>query len=778
MVGGPPAKRRLISLTAAALVLAAVTLFAQPVFAQNKAAPPAPASAVAPSTSTDDLKALLATLQDPAARQKLIIQIQSLIDLRQKSAGAAPTALTVAPVTPTAQPATVPAEADAAGAPGVQAIQATSSQIRRVSDILVSGAAALLDFPRLVEWVQAQLGNQSTRLIWLYVALKIFGVLAIASAAEQVARFLMRGLRRASTDRAIATRWVRLSLIAARLAIELIQIAVFGAAAYIVLPLISPDDFTRAVVLAFVNANVILRGILALTRAILSPDGPGLRMLPMRDETAGYWFVWLHRLLGLAVYGWAFAAVALLVGLSPAAYDILVRALGFVLAALLIVLIFQNRAPMASWIRGTGDSTRQPATRQPAGLRLLRTRLADVWHILAALYVIGIYGVWAAQVPGGFQFIAQASIVSVLVIVAVRLLVGAGDGLLERFFSIGTELKARFPGLEARADRYLPIFVTVLHVGLYLIAAFILAQAWGLGAVDWLRTDLGRAVVGDLATIAITIIVAVAIWEGASLAMEYYFLHRTDNGRRRLRQGRARTLLPLIRRTVAIVLIIFVVLIGLSELGVNIAPLLAGAGVVGIAIGFGAQNFVKDLINGMNLLLEDTIGVGDSVTIGADTGTIEAISMRTIKLRDSAGAIHTIPFSDVTRVTNSSRDFGRANFDIPMPLTEDYDRMVELLQQTAAELQANPAFASLILGKPTTPLLDRFTDNAMIIHMEIMTLAGKQTDIAREFYRLLKQQLDKLGIAMPVPSRRLYVTNEGPAAVEGAERPQRQARRA
>ena len=188
---------------------------------------------------------------------------------------------------------------------------------------------------------------------------------------------------------------------------------------------------------------------------------------------------------------------------------------------------------------------------------------------------------------------------------------------------------------------------------------------------------------------------------------------------------------------------------------------------------------IKDLINGMNLLLEDTIGVGDSVTIGADSGTIEAISMRTIKLRDGAGAIHTIPFSDVTRVTNSSRDFGRAIFDIPMPFSEDYDRMVELLQRTAAELQGNQAFAPLILGKPTTPVLDRFTDIAMIIHMEIMTMAGKQTDIAREFYRLLKQHLDELGITMPVPSRRLYVTSEGGAGIEDTQRSQqRPARRA
>ncbi|HEY2892172.1 MAG TPA: mechanosensitive ion channel domain-containing protein, partial [Dongiaceae bacterium] len=723
---------------AAASLLLAV-LFALPQTARaveggKTATPPAAASTSSPlalvtspavvtqpvSASTDDLKNLLTTLQDPSARQKLIGQIQSLIELRQKTGDQKAGGQTTSQATgiPAPQPATIPAGTDAAGAPGVEAIQATSSQIRRISDVLVSGAAALLDIPRLMHWIEEQLGNQTTRLVWLYVALKIAGVLAAAFAAEQLTRFLLRGTRRASADRESAAQWVRLLLIAARLGVELIQIAVFGAVAYILLPLTSPDDFTRAAVLAFVNANVIVRALLAGARAALAPDGTAPRILPMSAETAGYWFVWLWRLIGLAVYGSAFAAVALLVGLPLPVYDILLKALGFCLAALLVVLIFQNRAVLAKWLRGDQQAPKQ---RGPAGLGLLRARLADVWHILASLYVVGIYGVWAAQIPGGFDFIARASIVSVLVVVAVRMLVGTGDGLLRRFFSIGDELKQRFPGLESRADRYLPILVTVLHVALYAIAALILAEAWGLGAFSWLRTDWGRQVVGDLATIAITVVVAVAIWEGVSLGMEYYFFRPSAEGRQRFRQRRVRTLVPLIRRSVAIVLIIFVVLIGLSELGVNIAPLLAGAGVVGIAIGFGAQNFVKDLINGMNLLLEDTIGVGDTVTIGADTGTIEAISMRTLRLRDGVGALHTIPFSDVTRVTNSSRDFGRAVFDIPVAFSEDYDRMVDILQKTAAELKADPNLGLLIMGPPTQPVLDRFTDNAMIIHMEIKT---------------------------------------------------------
>jgi small-conductance mechanosensitive channel len=771
MTVGPSPIRAASFLAAAGLVLAVLFAFIPPAIALEGAKAGAPpvaatpaASAAATTASTDDLKNLLATLQDPVARQKLINQIQSLIELRQKSGSAA---------TPEPAPAQPAVTADVAGAPGVQAIQVTSSQIRRVSDVLVSGAATLLDFPQLIHWIDSQLGNQATRLIWLYVALKIIGILAAATLAEFLARFLLRGAHRAGADREGATHSVRLLLIVARLGIELVEIAVFGAAAYLILPLTSPEDFTRAAVLAFVNASVMVRAVLALARAMLAPEKTGLRILPMSAETAGYWFVWLRRLVGLAVYGSAFAAVALLVGLPLPAYDILLKALGFILAALLVVLIFQNRSAVAQWLQGNSEAAKR---RTPVGLRVLRARLADVWHILASLYVIGFYGVWAAQIPGGFNFIARASVISVLVVLAVRMLVGAGDGLLKHYFSIGEELKQRFPGLEARADRYLPILVTVLHVTLYAIAAFTLAQAWGLGAFDWLRTDMGRQVIGDIATIVITVVVAVAIWEGASLGMEYYFFRPTAGGRRRWRQGRARTLLPLIRRTVAIVLIIFVVLIELSELGVNIAPLLAGAGVIGIAIGFGAQNFVKDLLNGMNLLLEDTIGVGDSVTIGADTGTIEAISMRTIRLRDGAGALHTIPFSDVTRVTNSSRDFGRALINIPVALCEDYDRIVDLLQKTAAELQADPAYAPLILAPATRPVLDRFADNAMILHMEIKTPPGKQSDVMQAFNQRLKRRFDDLGIEMPLPSRRLYIAEEGNN--QRAERLRNPARRA
>jgi moderate conductance mechanosensitive channel len=732
--------------TLAGILAVTLASVATPAVAEPISSPRTPAASTQTTmeaTSTQDLKALLATLQDPVLRGKLISQIQALIALRQ-TPGQTQTQATPAPSPPS----------DAAQSPGVQAIAATSDQIRKVSDALVSGASTLLDFPALIDWSNRQVGDEAARSAWLVTALKLAIILAVAVLAEQTAVFLLRRPRRSAADRELSARWARLTLLAVRLLMELFQIAIFGAAAYIALFLIAPGNLVRVVALAFVNANVIIRAVLAIGRSVLAPPGSTWQPLGIRPETGGYWFVWLRRLVSLAVYGYALADAALIIGLPVAAYDVLNKALGLALAALVTVLILQNRPAVARWIRG--DSKDNSAT----AMRALRARLADIWHVLALLYVAAIFGVWVAQVSGGFEFIARASAISIVVLIAVKALVSAGDGLLERFFSIGKDLQRRFPGLEARADRYLPILVVALHVALYACAALIISEAWGLGSFHWLRSDMGRQIVAALATVVVTVAVATLIWEGTSLLMEYYFFRQTADEKRHLRRGRARTLLPLLRRTTAIVLIVFVFLIGLSELGVNIAPLLAGAGVIGIAVGLGAQSLVKDLINGLNLLLEDTIAVGDTITVGTNSGEVEAISMRTIRLRDGKGAVHTIPFSEITRVINSSREFGCAVFDIPIGFTENYDKMVDVLQAIAAELQSDPAIAPLILEPPMPPVLDRFTDYAMIVHLEIKTLPGKQTEIARQFNRRLKRRLDELGIEMPYPSRRLYMADK------------------
>src|SRR3954463_2036523 len=169
-------------------------------------------------------------------------------------------------------------------------------------------------------------------------------------------------------------------------------------------------------------------------------------------------------------------------------------------------------------------------------------------------------------------------------------------------------------------------------------------------------------------------------------------------GTRIERSARVRTLLPLLRNAVMVLLITVVSLVTLSEFGVNIAPLLAGAGVIGLAIGFGSQTLVKDVITGLFILFEDTISVGDVVDVGnGHSGLVEAITIRTIKLRDMAGGVHSIPFSQVNSVLNMTKDFSYYVLDIAVAYGEDPDGVVGIIKDLGAELQATPQFGRVIL---------------------------------------------------------------------------------
>jgi small conductance mechanosensitive channel len=192
-----------------------------------------------------------------------------------------------------------------------------------------------------------------------------------------------------------------------------------------------------------------------------------------------------------------------------------------------------------------------------------------------------------------------------------------------------------------------------------------------------------------------------------------------------------------------------VVLIVLSELGIDIAPLLAGAGVVGLAIGFGAQTLVKDVITGFFILAEDVVSIGDVVDIDGRSGVVEAMSIRSIRLRDATGAVYTIPFSAVTTVKNLTKDFSYATFDVRVAFAESVDRVISVLREVAAGMQEDPAYKHQIRSSLEVWGLDRFGDFAMIVKARIMTAPGSQWTVGREFNKRMKLAFDERGIAIP-----------------------------
>jgi small conductance mechanosensitive channel len=364
--------------------------------------------------------------------------------------------------------------------------------------------------------------------------------------------------------------------------------------------------------------------------------------------------------------------------------------------------------------------------------------------------------------PGGFAYVSSATLLTALAVFLGIAAASFAVRMIDRAFSLSDELKARLPGLEARTNRYLPIVKSVLRGLIAAVATLAVLQAWGLDILQWLGEAEGRALVSRLASIGAIVLLAIIGWEILSASIERYLASNDAS-----HSQRARTLLPLIRKVILAALSVIVGLTILSELGINIAPLLAGAGVVGLAIGFGAQTLVRDIITGLFILIEDSISVNDYVTMGGHSGTVEALSIRTIRLRDRSGTVHTIPFSDVTAVINFTRDFAYSVLEIGVAYKEDVDRVARVIEEVGQELRQNPDLRNDILQDLEVLGLDRFDDSAVVIRARIKTAPGMQWNIRRAFNLLLKRRFDAENIEIPFPQRTVWFA-EAPGGDDAA----------
>jgi small conductance mechanosensitive channel len=227
------------------------------------------------------------------------------------------------------------------------------------------------------------------------------------------------------------------------------------------------------------------------------------------------------------------------------------------------------------------------------------------------------------------------------------------------------------------------------------------------------------------------------------------------------RAKRVRTLGTLIENTVAVAVVACSVLMVLRELGLDIMPLLTGAGIAGLAIGFGAQTLVKDVISGFFLILENQVRVGDVASINGTGGLVEAIRLRTITLRDLHGTVHVFPNGSITTLSNLSKDFSFAVLDVGVAYKEDTDRVVEVLRRVAAELREDPELGPTVLEPLEVLGVDQFGESAVVIKVRMKTLPLKQWAVGRELRRRIKKAFDREGIEIPFPHRTVLVRHEG-----------------
>jgi small conductance mechanosensitive channel len=236
-------------------------------------------------------------------------------------------------------------------------------------------------------------------------------------------------------------------------------------------------------------------------------------------------------------------------------------------------------------------------------------------------------------------------------------------------------------------------------------------------------------------------------------------LDSLENSKDEAQTQRINTLFRILKNFVSIAFLIVIIMLVLSELGIEIGPLIAAAGVVGLAVGFGAQTLVKDIITGLFIILEGQITIGDIVEVAGHSGRVEAITIRTVRLRDINGHLHVIPFSEVTTVKNITQDQDYHSFEIGVSYNEDVDHVIETLEKVGAELKKDKDFKSKINGEIEVFGLDKFEDSAIIIKGRIPTIHKQQWMVKREFNRRVKIAFDKNGIEIPFPQTTISYLN-------------------
>jgi len=219
---------------------------------------------------------------------------------------------------------------------------------------------------------------------------------------------------------------------------------------------------------------------------------------------------------------------------------------------------------------------------------------------------------------------------------------------------------------------------------------------------------------------------------------------------------RIETLTGLVEKTVRALVLTAAALMVLQSLGINIGPLLAGAGVVGLAVGFGAQSLVKDVISGFFILIENHMNVGDVVEISGKAGVIESINLRVTTLRDYSGSVHVIPNGQIAVLTNMTKEFSRAVIEIGVAYKENVDEVMQVMKDVAEDMAGDPEWSARINGPMEMAGLDSFGDSSVNIKARIETRPCEQWSVAREYRRRLKNVFDEKGIEIPFPHVTLY----------------------
>jgi small-conductance mechanosensitive channel len=558
------------------------------------------------------------------------------------------------------------------------------------------------------------------------------------------------------------TNWrVKMGRLTLRSLLDFVSICIFTVATLaILLIFIEKSGEQRLVVITYLAAFLIVRMVQMVSRFLLAPAAPALRYMPLSDDHALYIHQWLMRLAVVGAFGWLTCGLIRLHRISEASHLFLVAMVGLILALMITVMILQKRRPIAE------------ALRKDSADFSLRAQLANVWHYIAICALFFLWAIWVIDLllsGTRAEFPATETLLSIPLFFVLDWIL---QGFLDLAFGI-VKAPDDLPGVIKTAASDKPtgkaesiadsepekkkiagrLDIDRIKLGLrrglrILLAAFILiglVRMWGI------NLPLGEAVVRAAFSILVAILLFYVAWEIINAAIQRRLEKEMPEADEEAEEGgsggsRTATLLLLLRKFMLSVLVVMAVLIILSSMGVDIGPLIAGAGVVGLAIGFGAQTLVKDIIAGVFFLIDDAFRVGDYVETAGAKGMVEHLSLRSAKLRHHRGMVNTVPFGSMGTVMNFSRDYIITKLDFRVRYDTNVDKVRKIIKKIYEEIKQDEELGPKLLGKIKSQGVKQLDDSAMIMRVKYKTRPGDQFFIRRELYRMIQESFRKNGI--------------------------------
>jgi moderate conductance mechanosensitive channel len=571
-------------------------------------------------------------------------------------------------------------------------------------------------------WRNLYVESQERGLLSIVVLLAAFTALGFG--VEWLFWWVTAGFRQRLVATPLDTARDRLHAIGRRFAYGLGVLLAFAIGSVGAFLLFEWPPLLKGVVLAYLMVFLIIRLVLVLGRILLAPGAERFRVIPMATATARFWFVW-----ATVVVGWfAFVKITLdvlaMLGVSRPAGYLIGLLCGVVLVGLSLYVVWRH-------------PDRQSGERTSRGHRI------GAW--LLSLYLVVVWLLLFTGSPTPFY----VGVTLLLLPIAIRCADLAVKHVLRPAGSEADHVTV--PSLAAvTVERGLR--AALLIGGAYLVAWFL---GLDLAAMTMRDTMATRVVRGAINAVVILLLADFA-WHLARAWIDSRLAEANAAGEAHAdeirRRARLRTLLPILRNLLLVVLVTMALLMALSALGVEIGPLIAGAGVVGVAIGFGAQTLVKDIISGMFYLLDDAFRIGEYIISGSYKGTVESFSLRSIKLRHHRGYLYTVPFGELGAVENMSRDWVIDKIGLSVTYDTDLEKAKRVIKEVSKQIMADPELAPNIIEPLKMQGVEQFGDFAIQLRLKMMTKPGEQFVIRRRAYSMIKKAFDANGIEFALPT--------------------------